>query len=338
MRLNKYLGESGQWSRREADTLIEEGRVTINGAPASLGAQVAEGDEVKVDGDIVGRARKLDRPVYIALNKPIGITCTTERHVEGNIIDFVDHPERIFPIGRLDKESEGLILLTNDGDIVNEVLRSEHNHEKEYVVAVDRALAPDFVERMSSGIRLAPEGMTKRCKVRVLGPKLFAIILTQGLNRQIRRMCEALAYTVVALQRVRFMNVMLGPLAIGRWRNLTPQELEGLRPPRTDERDRPNGGRPSLGGRSDQRSNGGGHPGGGRPNPGAPSDQRSSGGRPDGGGPGRGRSVGGGPGRGRPDGGRPGGGRPDGGRPNGGRPSGGRPGGGRPGGGRRGGR
>ena len=339
MRLNKYLGESGQWSRREADTLIEEGRVTINGVPAGLGDQVAEGDEVKVDGDIVGRARKLDRPVYIALNKPIGITCTTERHVEGNIIDFVDHPERIFPIGRLDKESEGLILLTNDGDIVNEVLRSEHNHEKEYVVAVDRPLAADFVERMSSGIRLQPEGMTKRCKVRVLGPKMFAIILTQGLNRQIRRMCEALGYQVMALQRVRFMNVVLGPLAIGRWRNLTPQELEGLRPKRAE------GGKPQA----NARPNGGGG-GGNRPNRGDPNARRPGAGRPNGGGPNDGRPNGGRPNDGRPNGGRVDGGRRGGGRPGGhanfghsggGRPSGARPGsgrpGGRPGGGRRGG-
>jgi 23S rRNA pseudouridine2604 synthase len=309
MRLNKYLGESGQWSRRQADTLIEEGRVTINGVPAGLGAQVADGDEVKVDGDLVGKARKLERPVYIALNKPIGITCTTERHVEGNIIDFVDHPERIFPIGRLDKESEGLILLTNDGDIVNEVLRSEHNHEKEYVVAVDRPLAADFAERMSSGIRLSPEGMTKRCKVRVLGPKMFAIILTQGLNRQIRRMCEALGYDVVALQRMRFMNVVLGTLAIGRWRNLTPQELEGLRPPKgasARPQARPNGGNPHNG-----------RPGGGRPKAG----------RPNVGPPGSGRSNAGRPGGGRPGGGRPGGGRPGGGRPGGGRSGGGRSGG-----------
>ena len=325
MRLNKYLGESGQWSRREADTLIEEGRVTINGVPAGLGAQVADGDEVKVDGDVVGRARKLDRPVYIALNKPIGITCTTERHVEGNIIDFVDHPERIFPIGRLDKESEGLILLTNDGDIVNEVLRSEHNHEKEYVVAVDRPLAADFAERMSAGIRLVPEGMTKRCKVRVLGPKLFSIILTQGLNRQIRRMCEALGYDVVALQRVRFMNVLLGTLAIGRWRNLTPQELEGLRP-RRGAGDRPaksEGHRPKAGGSHGGSSNQG--PNGGRPN-----DGRPTGGRPNGGRPGAGGRPGGSyQGAGRPGGGRAGGERPGGGRPGGGRPGGGRPGGGR---------
>ncbi|HEY3807287.1 MAG TPA: pseudouridine synthase [Kofleriaceae bacterium] len=228
MRLNKYLGESGQWSRREADELISEGRVTINGKPAKLGVQVEPGDEVKVDGDVVGGARKLTKPVYIALNKPVGITCTTERHIEGNIIDFVDHPERIFPIGRLDKDSEGLILLTNDGDIVNEVLRAEHHHEKQYVVAVDRGLDDTFVERMSAGVRLS-DAMTKRCKVRKLGPKLFEIILTQGLNRQIRRMCEALGYEVVALKRVRIMQVLLGNLQLGRWRNLTPAEVAGLR-------------------------------------------------------------------------------------------------------------
>jgi 23S rRNA pseudouridine2604 synthase len=228
VRLNKYLGESGQWSRREADELIEEGRVTINGKPAKLGVQVNPGDEVKVDGDIVGAARKLTRPVYIALNKPVGITCTTERHVEGNIVDFVDHPERIFPIGRLDKDSEGLILLTNDGDIVNEVLRAEHNHEKQYVVEVHRGIDDAFVDRMSSGVKLS-DATTKRCKVRKLGPKLFEIILTQGLNRQIRRMCDALGYEVVALKRVRIMHVLLGNLALGRWRNLTPQEVAGLR-------------------------------------------------------------------------------------------------------------
>jgi 23S rRNA pseudouridine2604 synthase len=228
VRLNKYLGESGQWSRREADELISEGRVTINGKPAKLGVQVEPGDEVKVDGDVVGGARKRVKPVYIALNKPVGITCTTERHIEGNIIDFVDHPERIFPIGRLDKDSEGLILLTNDGDIVNEVLRAEHQHEKQYVVAVDRGLDDAFVERMSAGVRLS-DAMTKRCKVRKLGPKMFEIILTQGLNRQIRRMCEALGYEVVALKRVRIMQVLLGNLQLGRWRNLTPAEVAGLR-------------------------------------------------------------------------------------------------------------
>jgi 23S rRNA pseudouridine2604 synthase len=229
MRLNKYIGESGTWSRRQADELIEEGRVTINGVPAGLGAQVADGDEVKVDGDVVGHARKLDKPVYIALNKPVGVTCTTERHVEGNIIDFVDHTERIFPIGRLDKESEGLILLTNDGDIVNEVLRAEHAHEKEYVVAVDRTVTDDLVAKLAGGVRLS-DATTKRCKVRKVGPKMFAIILTQGLNRQIRRMCEAFGYEVVALQRVRIMHIRLANLAVGRWRNLTPAEVEGLRP------------------------------------------------------------------------------------------------------------
>src|SRR5262249_6412809 len=159
------------------------------------------------------------KPVYIALNKPVGITCTTERHVEGNIVDFVNHTERVFPIGRLDKDSEGLILLTNDGDIVNEVLRAEHNHEKEYVVAVDRPITQDFVEKMSAGVRLS-DATTKPCRVRQLGPKLFNIILTQGLNRQIRRMCEAFGYTVEALQRVRIMHVKLGQLPLGRWRNL----------------------------------------------------------------------------------------------------------------------
>jgi 23S rRNA pseudouridine2604 synthase len=229
MRLNKYLSESGAWSRREADRLIEERRVTINGVVVGLGTQVADGDEVKVDGDVVGRARKRDVPVYIALNKPIGITCTTERHIEGNIIDFVDHAERIFPIGRLDKESEGLILLTNDGDIVNEVLRAEHNHEKEYIVRVERPFFEEFVERMAAGVRLS-DATTKRCKVTRIDPRTFAIVLTQGLNRQIRRMCAALGYEVVSLQRIRIMHIRLADLPIGRWRNLTPDELAGLIP------------------------------------------------------------------------------------------------------------
>jgi 23S rRNA pseudouridine2604 synthase len=229
VRLNKYLSESGACSRREADTLIEEGRVTINGVPATLGTQVTDGDEVKLDGDVVGAARKKSRPVYIALNKPVGITCTTERHVAGNIVDFVDHPERVFPIGRLDKDSEGLILLTNDGDIVNEILRAEHHHEKEYVVAVDRAITPEFLAGMAGGVRLS-DATTKPCKVARVGGKVFSIILTQGLNRQIRRMCEAFGYTVEALQRVRIMHVRLGELPLGRWRNLTEQELAQLLP------------------------------------------------------------------------------------------------------------
>jgi 23S rRNA pseudouridine2604 synthase len=230
MRLNKYLGESGQWSRREADRLIEEGRVTINGAPASLGAQVNEGDEVSVDGDTVGGARKKIRPVYIALNKPVGITCTTERSVPGNIVDFVDHAERVFPIGRLDKDSEGLILLTNDGDIVNEILRAENAKEKEYLVAVDKTVDLAHVEAMAAGVKLSAGEFTKRCKIEKLGPKLMRFTLTQGLNRQIRRMCGLFGYEVEALQRIRIMNVQLGHLAVGRWRNLTPQELAGLLP------------------------------------------------------------------------------------------------------------
>jgi 23S rRNA pseudouridine2604 synthase len=229
VRLNKYLSESGACSRREADTLIAEGRVTVNGVPASLGTQVSDGDDVRLDGDRVGGARKKVKPVYIALNKPVGITCTTERHVAGNIVDFVNHTERVFPIGRLDKDSEGLILLTNDGDIVNEVLRAEHNHEKEYVVGVDHAITPEFVEQMATGVRLS-DATTKPAKVMKLGAKVFKIILTQGLNRQIRRMCEALGYTVETLQRVRIMHIRLGELPLGRWRQLTPQEIAPLLP------------------------------------------------------------------------------------------------------------
>ena len=229
MRLNKYLSESGACSRREADGFITEGRVTVNGVPAVLGTQVAEGDDVRLDGDRIGAARKRSRPVYIALNKPVGITCTTERHVAGNIIDFVDHPERVFPIGRLDKDSEGLILLTNDGDIVNEVLRAEHHHEKEYVVAIDRAVTPEFVAAMAAGVRLS-DATTRPCKVERLAPKVFRITLTQGLNRQIRRMSEACGATVVALQRVRIMRIHLGELPLGRWRNLTVEEVATLLP------------------------------------------------------------------------------------------------------------
>jgi len=215
VRLNKYLSESGACSRREADGFITEGRVTVNGVPAVLGTQVAEGDDVRLDGDRIGAARKRSRPVYIALNKPVGITCTTERHVAGNIIDFVDHPERVFPIGRLDKDSEGLILLTNDGDIVNEVLRAEHNHEKEYIVAIDHAVTPEFLSAMAAGVRLS-DATTKPCKVEKLAPRVFRITLTQGLNRQIRRMSEACGATVVALQRVRIMRIHLASAKAAR--------------------------------------------------------------------------------------------------------------------------
>jgi 23S rRNA pseudouridine2604 synthase len=230
MRLNKYLGESGVCSRREADALIAAGRVTLNGVTAVLGTKVGDGDEVRLDGRLVGRARKLERPVYIALNKPVGITCTTDRRIPDNIVDFVDHPERIFMIGRLDKMSEGLILLTNDGDIVNEVLRAGHGHEKQYIVTVERPVTDAFVAGMAAGVQLE-EATTNPCKVRRVGPRVIDVVLTQGLNRQIRRMCEALGYRVTRLERVRIMHIRLGNLPRGRWRNLTPEEVKGLAPP-----------------------------------------------------------------------------------------------------------
>jgi len=226
MRLNKFIAETGVCSRREADAWIEAGRVTLNGQPATLGSQAGPEDDVRVDGKPI-RARP--RSVYIALNKPVGITCTTERHVAGNIIDFVGHPERIFPIGRLDKDSEGLILLTNDGDIVNEILRAEHEHEKEYVVAVNKPLTPAFLAGMASGVPIL-DTVTKPCRIRQTGHGTFRIVLTQGLNRQIRRMCEHFGYDVLQLKRVRIINVHLDDLPVGRWRDLTPAELEGLLP------------------------------------------------------------------------------------------------------------
>lgn len=224
MRLNKFISETGISSRREADSWIEAGRVTVNGEVATLGTQVGEGDVVCVDGRQVGAAKQ---HVYIALNKPVGVTCTTERDVRGNIIDFVRHRERIFPIGRLDKDSEGLILLTNHGDIVNEVLRSENDHEKEYVVTVDRPVTEIFLNGMASGVRILGT-VTKPCRVRRVGPATFRIILTQGLNRQIRRMCSFFGYKVVRLQRVRIMHIELGSLPVGKWRELTRDEVRGL--------------------------------------------------------------------------------------------------------------
>jgi 23S rRNA pseudouridine2604 synthase len=232
MRLNKYLSETGMCSRREADSLIAQGRVTINGARAGLGIQVMEGDEVRVDSRVVGGKRKKKR-IYICLNKPVGITCTTERGVRDNIVDFIGHEERIFPIGRLDKESEGLILLTNNGDIVNEILRSENNHEKEYLVTVDKPVTDAFLAGMSGGVRIL-DTKTKPCKINRLGKYQFRIILTQGLNRQIRRMCEVFGYEVTRLQRVRIINIRLGNLKVGRWRNLSDAELRGLLPGRKD--------------------------------------------------------------------------------------------------------
>ena len=226
MRLNQYLAETGACSRREADQWIEAGRVAVNGARAVLGTQVDEGDEVRVDGQAL---RAKPRRIYLALNKPIGIECTTDRDVSGNIVDFVGHPERIFPIGRLDKDSEGLILLTNDGDIVNNVLRAEHEHEKEYVVAVDRPLTAAFLAGMAAGVPIL-DTVTNPCRVTQVGRNTFRIVLTQGLNRQIRRMCEHFGYTVRRLQRVRIMHVHLGALPVGQWRPLTAAELRGLQP------------------------------------------------------------------------------------------------------------
>lgn len=231
MRLNKYLSEKGICSRREADGWIEQGRVSINGQRAALGTLVEADDEVCVDGRVIGDREH--KHVYIAFNKPVGITCTTERHIRGNIIDFIGHRQRIFPIGRLDKESEGLILLTSNGDIVNEILRSENNHEKEYQVAVDRPITDAFVASMAAGVSLpALQAVTKPCDVHRIEARRFRIILTQGLNRQIRRMCAAHDYKVRRLQRLRIVNIKLGNLKIGAWRDLTAEELRGLLPQR----------------------------------------------------------------------------------------------------------
>lgn len=224
MRLNKHISESGICSRREADAWIAAGRVTVNGAPGALGTQVKPGDEVRVDGKPLPERR---RAIYIALNKPPGITCTTEREVPGNIVDFVGQRERIFPIGRLDKDSEGLILLTNDGDIVNEVLRVERGHEKEYLVTVEPAVTDTFLSMMAAGVRIGGE-KTRPAKVTRTGRNQFRIVLTQGLNRQIRRMCSALGWRVKRLVRVRIMHIRLGKLASGTWRNLTPEEIRPL--------------------------------------------------------------------------------------------------------------
>lgn len=225
MRLNKFISDTGICSRREADKWIEAKRVKVNGQVAGLGTTVEEGDSVLVDDQPIGSKPE---QVYIALNKPTGITSTTERHVKGNIIDFVNHPQRIFPIGRLDKESEGLILLTNDGDIVNRILRAENNHEKEYIVTVDKPLTAEVLKEMAAGVRILGT-KTKPCQVTKISDRVFRIILTQGLNRQIRRMCEAFGYQVVKLERIRIMNIHLGNLKRGHWRNLTQKELTELK-------------------------------------------------------------------------------------------------------------
>lgn len=224
MRINKFISETGYCSRREADKLVDSGRVTINGEKAQLGSQAEHGDDVRIDGKQIGEQK---RHVYIALNKPVGITCTTELHIKGNIVDFVGHKERIFPIGRLDKDSEGLILLTNDGDIVNPILRSEGKHEKEYIVTVDRPLTAAFVKGMSEGVHILGS-MTLPCQVIRVADRVFRIVLTEGRNRQIRRMCEAFGYHVRKLQRVRVMNIQLGGLQVGKWRDLSDEERQQL--------------------------------------------------------------------------------------------------------------
>jgi 23S rRNA pseudouridine2604 synthase len=236
MRLNKHISDTGHCSRREADRLIAEGRVTLNGRRAGVGAVVAEGDAVHVDGQpLAQRTAKpgARRHVYIALNKPVGITCTTDPTVAGNIVDFVGHQQRIFPIGRLDKDSEGLILLTSNGDIVNLILRSEEKKEKEYLVGVNQAVTDEFLRGMARGVRLHGE-TTLPCKTRKIARYGFGIVLTQGLNRQIRLMAAAFGYRVTQLRRIRIANVKLGEIKPGRWRNLTEAELRGLLPDQAD--------------------------------------------------------------------------------------------------------
>ena len=226
MRLNKYLSDAGYCSRREADRLISEGKVTVDGKTAQTGMRVTGDQVVKVCGKAVSRENEL---VLIALNKPRGIVCTTDRKREkNNIVDYMKYPVRIYPVGRLDKDSEGLILLTNDGSLVNHILKARTFHEKEYVVTVDKELTDDFLNNMAGGVALE-EATTRPCKVKKRTDHTFSIILTQGLNRQIRRMCAALGYKVVRLKRIRIMNIRLGSLKTGRWRHVTAEEIEELK-------------------------------------------------------------------------------------------------------------
>ncbi|GAA0872567.1 23S rRNA pseudouridine(2604) synthase RluF [Gangjinia marincola] len=225
VRINKYLSEVGYCSRRAADKLIDQGRITINGKVPEMGTKVTQDDVVRVDGELI--IEKKERPVYIAFNKPRGIVCTTDTRVEkDNIIDYINYPKRIFPIGRLDKPSEGLILLTDDGDIVNKILRARNNHEKEYIVSVSKYITPDFIEKMANGVPVL-DTVTRKCEVEQIDKNTFRIVLTQGLNRQIRRMCEYLGYEVMSLKRIRIMNIQLD-VPVGKYRDLTGAELKGL--------------------------------------------------------------------------------------------------------------
>ena len=223
-RINKFLSECGFCSRREADKLLEEGRITINGVVPEMGTKVSTDDEVRVDGKLVREKR--EKPIYLAFNKPVGIECTTNQNVRDNIVDYINYPKRIFPIGRLDKASEGLIFMTDDGDIVNKILRARNNHEKEYVVTVDRPITDRFIEKMSNGVPIL-DTVTRKCKVEQISKFVFRIILTQGLNRQIRRMCEYLDYEVTALKRTRIINISLD-VHVGRYRDLTDDEIKQL--------------------------------------------------------------------------------------------------------------
>lgn len=223
-RLNKFIGETGFCSRREADALIESGRVTVNGQPAEMGMKVSDGDTVAIDGKTIGT--NTGKLVYLAFNKPVGIECTTNTDVKDNIVDYVNYPIRIFPIGRLDKASEGLIFLTNDGDIVNKILRARNNHEKEYTVAVNKPITERFIQRMGNGIPIL-DTVTRKCHVEQISKFTFKIILTQGLNRQIRRMCEYLGYEVTALKRIRIINISLD-VPLGKYRELTDAEIKSL--------------------------------------------------------------------------------------------------------------
>jgi len=223
-RLNKFIGETGYCSRREADKLIEEGRVTVNGSVAEMGTKVSQNDEVRIDGRLI--VEKKEKPIYLAFNKPVGIECTTNQEVRNNIVDYINYPTRIFPIGRLDKASEGLIFMTNDGDIVNKILRARNNHEKEYIVTVNRPITDRFIERMSNGVPIL-DTVTRKCKVEQVSKYIFKIILTQGLNRQIRRMCEYLGYEVTALKRIRIINISLD-VPVGRYRELTDKQKKDM--------------------------------------------------------------------------------------------------------------